>query len=91
MNIPDMINGAFEALAGFMVLNHCRAVRRDKTVAGVSIVSSAFFTSWGFWNLYYYPHLGQWYSFWGGIFIVMANSAWVGLMIHYTRHPGDSQ
>lgn len=81
----DLINGCFELLAGFMVLNHCRAVLRDKAVAGVSILSTIFFSAWGYWNLYYYPSLGQWWSFAGGILIVVSNTAWVILLIKYRK------
>jgi len=70
-------------LAGVFVLDHCRNVLKDKMVAGVSIVAVIFFTLWGFWNLYYYPHLDQWLSFYGGLFIVMANFLWVVLLIKY--------
>lgn len=41
--IADYINGAFELAGGLFVLNHCRAVVRDKAVAGVSILSTIFF------------------------------------------------
>ena len=81
----DLINASFEVLAGFMVLNHCRAVKRDKAVAGVSIVSVFFFTIWGFWNLFYYPSLGQTLSFYGSIVIVLANVYWVYLLIKFSR------
>ena len=80
---PDMINGLFEAVGGALVLNHCRAVLRDKAVAGVSIFSTAVFSLWGFWNLFYYPHLDQWYSFAGGLVIVTANCLWVYLLMKY--------
>lgn len=80
---PDLINGLFETVGGLLILNHCRAVLRDKSVAGVSIISTVIFTSWGFWNMYYYPHLDQWLSFSGGLIIVSANSLWVYLMIKY--------
>jgi hypothetical protein len=80
---PDLVNGLFEMLGGLFVLNHCRAVLRDKAVAGVSIESTAFFSAWGAWNLYYYPHLDQWWSFAGGIVIVAANCCWVGLLLKY--------
>lgn len=83
----DYINGAFECLSGFFVLNHCRAVMRDKMVAGVSIASVCFFTLWGFWNLYYYPQLGQLYSFIGGLFIVTANSIYIYLLFKYRTKP----
>lgn len=85
MNVPDLVNGSFEFLAGFMVLNHRKAVIRDKAVAGVSILSTAFFSLWGMWNLWYYPHLGQKASFYGGLMIVVANCLWVGLMLKYRR------
>ena len=84
MTYPDFINGSFETLSGFFVLLNCYRVIKDKQVKGVSIICIAFFTCWGFWNLYYYPHLEQWFSFFGGLFIVTANCLWVGLMIYYS-------
>jgi len=80
---PDSVNGLFEMVGGLFILNHCRAVLRDKAVAGVSIISTIFFSSWGVWNLYYYPHLDQWWSFSGGLVIVAANCLWIGLMLKY--------
>jgi len=83
--IPDIFNGAFETLGGLFILNHCRAVVRDKAVKGVSILSTAFFSAWGLWNLYYYPHLEQWWSFSGGVVIVAANCLWVALLLRYRK------
>lgn len=80
---PDLINAAFEALGGVFILGHCRAVLRDKAVAGVSITATVFFTAWGFWNLYFYPALGQLFSFYAGVFLVLANCLWVGLLVRY--------
>lgn len=85
MSIPDLINGGFELWGGFSILGHCKAVLRDKAVAGVSIPSVVFFTAWGYWNLYYYPSLHQWWSFSGGILIVIANSIWVALLLKYYK------
>jgi len=82
---PDIINSAFEVLGGVFVLNHCRAVLRDRAVKGVSIVSTGFFAAWGLWNLYYYPHLDQWWSFLGGLVIVGANVWWVYLLLRYRK------
>jgi len=81
----DLINGAFETLAGLFVLNHCRVLVKDKAVAGVSILSVAFFTAWGVWNLWYYPALGQTASFIGGLVVVAANLVYVGLLVRYSR------
>ncbi|HYG24458.1 MAG TPA: hypothetical protein VEH04_16895 [Verrucomicrobiae bacterium] len=83
MSLPDTINGLFEFLAGFMVLNHCRVLYREKQVKGISTLSTAFFAAWGGWNLFYYPHLGQWLSFFGGLFIFAANLLWVAMLLHY--------
>ena len=83
--IFDLINGAFETLAGVFVLNHCRVLVKDKAVAGVSILSVAFFTAWGVWNLWYYPALGQTASFLGGLVVVAANLVYVGLLLRYSR------
>lgn len=80
---PDFINGLYESLAGLFVLNHCRVLLKHKQVKGVSIASIVFFTSWGFWNLFYYPHLGQVFSFLGGLFIVLANCFYVYLLFRY--------
>ena len=85
MNWADVCNASYELLGGFFVLNHCRVLLRDKAVAGVSILSVMMFTTWGVWNLYYYPSLGQWASFAGGLFIFFANAIWVALLVHYRR------
>jgi len=81
----DIINASFAMLAGIAVLNHCRTVIKHKEVAGVSILSTAFFTVWGVWNLYYFPSLGQWWSFYGGLIVVFANTLWVFLLIKYRK------
>jgi hypothetical protein len=85
MNWQDVMNGAYESLGGLFVLLHILKLLRDKAVRGVSIPATAFFASWGLWNLYYYPHLDQWCSFAGGLGIVTANSAWIVLMLYYVR------
>ena len=81
---PDAINGTFEAMGAFFILLSVRKLYRDKRVRGVSWVHAGFFATWGYWNLYYYPYLDQWLSFWGGVGIVLANSIWLGQLIYYT-------
>lgn len=84
MNAPDLINGSFEAVAALMTLNHCRVLLRDRAVAGVSIASMAFFTLWGVWNLWFYPHLDQTWSFAGGVLLVVANAIYVALLCRFS-------
>lgn len=68
-----------------MLWRNVRQLYKDKQVRGISVLTTVFFTSWGVWNLYYYPHLDQWLSFAGGLVIVTANVAWVSQMFYYNR------
>jgi len=86
MQIPDLINGTFEFAGGFMLLTNVWQIFKDKVLKGYNPLSTVFFTSWGMWNLFYYPHLGQWYSFAGGVFIVSVNTFWLGQIIYYRRN-----
>lgn len=79
----DFINSSFELLAGVFVLNHCRVLRKEKEVKGVSLASIMFFSVWGFWNIIYYPALNQWCSFIGGIFITAANLVYSTMIFYY--------
>lgn len=83
--IADTINAGFEFAASFAVLHHCWHAWRDKEVKGTSIAAVAFFAAWGIWNLFYYPYLGQWHSFFAGIFVFVANGLWLVMLIHYRR------
>jgi hypothetical protein len=86
---PDLINAMFELCGGFFILLHCKAVLQDKTVAGVSVLAVIFFTLWGYWNLYYYPSLGQYLSFYAGVFIMIANTMWLGLLFKFRPKIGE--
>lgn len=81
---PDLINASFEVLAGGILTLNCWRLFKDKVVKGISPISVIFFTSWGVWNLYYYPYLSQPLSFWGGILVVGANGVWIVQMVYYT-------
>lgn len=85
---PDLVNGAFELLGAFAIFGHFARLYKDKAVAGVSLWSTIFFASWGAWNLYYYPQLGQWWSFAGGVGIFVGNCFWIGGMVYYSKRPG---
>lgn len=82
---PDVVNAIFECAGGFFVALSARKTLQDKKVRGVSWMTAAFFTSWGIWNLYFYPSLEQWTSFFGGIFVCTANIVWLSALIYYTR------
>lgn len=85
MQLPDLINGLFEAFGGLMVWLNVYKIIKDKQVRGVSSVATWVFTAWGFWNLFYYPHLGQWLSFAGGCIIVSGNFGWCWFAWRYRK------
>lgn len=83
----DIVNGMFELLGAFFTWMNAYRLHRDRHIAGVYWPATAFFTAWGLWNLFYYPALGQWFSFFGGLLLVMGSAAWLvqlGLL-HLTK------
>jgi hypothetical protein len=80
---PDLVNGAFEACGALVILLSVRRLLRDREVRGFDWRTTAFFSAWGLWNLFYYPSLDQWASFAGGVAIVLANTAWLCLLARY--------
>lgn len=84
MQLPDLINGIFESAGGFFIALSVLKLHREKKVRGVSYVHVGFFTSWGLWNLFYYPVLDQWLSFWGGLLLVLVNAVWLAQCVYYT-------
>jgi hypothetical protein len=80
---PDVINGLFEMSGGFFIWQSVVKLHREKLVRGVSWKPVAFFSTWGFWNLFYYPHLDQWLSFAGGCGITLTNTIWAAQIGYY--------
>lgn len=85
MHWPDIINGLFESAGGFFILLSILKLHREKQVKGVSWWHAGFFATWGYWNLYFYPSLDQWFSFWGGLFLVAMNTVWLLQMAYWIR------
>lgn len=81
----DTINGMLELGGGLFILLSVFKLHREKKVRGVSWLHVSYFAAWGYWNLLYYPHLGQWLSFAGSLAVVLVNTFWLGQMIYYNR------
>lgn len=81
----DMINGLFEFTGAMMLMINVVTLYRDKEIRGVHWSSTVFFSLWGFFNLFYYPSLDQWWSFAGGLAIVTVNSTWLMMIFYYKR------
>ena len=82
MNV-DLVNGLFEMFGAVLTWMNAHRLYKDKHIQGVYWPVTAFFTLWGLWNLYYYPALGQWFSFVGGLVLVAGNVVWTFLAIKY--------
>ena len=80
----DMLNAGFELMGFVMMLPSIIRAYRLRSVVGVHWATPAFFWIWGLWNVFYYPHLGQWFSFTAGLLLVISNTAWFLLVLRYT-------
>lgn len=79
---PDHLNALFELVgAGFLMLN-VRRLLQDREVKGVSAWPAVFWSVWGFWNLYFYPAVGQFWSFAAGLLVAAANATWLSLALY---------
>ena len=62
MLLPGHINGLSElGGAAFLILN-IRRMHVGRQLRGAHWGPGGFFTTRGVWNLFYNPHLGQWWS-----------------------------
>jgi hypothetical protein len=83
MQCNDLVNGLIECGSGIFCCMNIFQIIKDKELKGYSWVSLIYFTSWGIWNLYYYPSLHQVLSFIGGIFITIVNLTFLFLVFYY--------
>ncbi len=82
--VQDLVNGlVFELLGSVFLWMNVRKLWHDRELKGVYWYSTAFWSLWGCWNLYYYPSLGQWWSFLGGLSVFAANTCWLVLALRY--------
>jgi uncharacterized membrane protein YfcA len=86
---PDLVNALFETIGALFIILSVLRLSQDKMVRGISILHVTFFWLWGVWNVFYYPYLDQTLSFVGAILVLAANSLWTGMLIYYTKYPGE--
>ena len=86
MSLPDTVNAGFEVLGACINWMNVWQLHRDKSVRGVHWIVFSFLFIWTLWNLFYYPHLDQWASFCGGMFISVSQVAWLWLWFKYRNN-----
>lgn len=75
----------FELIGSGLTWINVYRVWKDKGYAGIYLPAVVFFWAWGLWSCFYYPYLDQWWSFVGGLMLVIANFFWTWLMVWYGR------
>jgi hypothetical protein len=85
MHLPDLVNGSLEVACSVMLWFDVRALVRDRSVQGVSLLARFFFWGWSIWNLWWYPHLGQTLSFAGAVAVMLPQTIWVFLLIKWRQ------
>lgn len=81
----DFANACFEGFGSIFVLNHARVLMKHKIIRGVSVLSVAYFALWGVFNMFYYSHLEQAFSWYAGIAVLISNAFYLSLIVHYRR------
>ncbi len=81
----DIINGFFEIIACIITWLNIYKIEKDKIVKGIYWPTNLFFLIWGLWNLYYYPSLEQYFSFYMGLALAFSNIIWVYLAYKYNK------
>lgn len=54
MTFHDAINAVFEGGGAIFLMLNVRRLLKDRSVKGVSLVTTTWWTAWGFWNVYFY-------------------------------------
>jgi hypothetical protein len=85
MASSDTINALYEGIGSVLVWLNVRALQRDKQVKGLHWGPPIFFTTWGYWNMFYYPSLHQNWSAIAAASLAIANTVWVLLSWYYVR------
>ena len=80
---PDAINGFYEVCGALVVWLSVIQIRKNKVVKGYNPMVTWFFATWGLWNLYYYYHLDQPISWYGGMALFVVNCIWLGHLYYY--------
>lgn len=76
--MTDLFNALFELGASIFLTLDIQALRRDRRVAGISVISRVFFVAWGLFNPYFYAVQGLTYSFIAGLIVCGVNLWWLG-------------
>lgn len=81
----DIVNALFEVFGAVFLSFNIVRLYKDKVLTGVSVVPTTFYTTWGLWNIYFYPATGNYLSGIAGVLVVVVNATWLGMALYYSR------
>jgi len=80
----DAFNSLFEFFGTFFILKSVLRLHRDKMVRGIAWEQVAFWTFWGYCNIYYYWAMESTLSWWAGMLVTLVNTVYVSMLLYYT-------
>jgi len=84
---PDQVNASFEGISAILTLINVRELYKDRMVKGISLIPQFVFICWGIWNIYYYYHLSQPWSWYTAMLMTSVNLWWTVLAIRFKFYP----
>lgn len=75
----DLINGLFGVFASILSYQNVVQAKLHNEIKGMHYYSTAFFTLWAIFQLYFYYGLGLYLSMIGSIFIIAVDVYWLYL------------
>jgi len=84
-DVFDYVNAAFEGAAALFALGTVIKTYIDKDIKGMWVPAAIFFTIRGYYDTYYYWHLGQSTSIRSECFLDLVNTIWVCQILWYTE------
>lgn len=84
----DIINAMFEFAGAYFTWKNFFTLRQQQEIRGVYFPTWIFFTSWGVWNLIFYPAVGAIWSAVAGLALVAGNVAWCVIAVKIILREG---
>ena len=81
--LEDGFNGILGVVATSTILITIYKLYKEKLVRGISIYQAGFFMCLSYWNIYYYLHLNQLFSFYSAFVLSIASTIWVIQIVYY--------
>lgn len=82
---PDQINAIFEMMGALFMFPSLIKAYKEKHIAGISLLTPIFFSSWGLWNVFYYPLMMQPWSATAALFLFGFNFIWLFQVFYYSK------